>query len=216
MGWAALFSRQSVQEADLKKLKEAKEELTKTLLLASQSSGDLGTTETDSVVMLQLTELLGGDPEENLSLGRLVIDLESIMNGSIDDVILEDGDNLIIPKAAQTISVIGEVYVPTTHIYDKGNNLTDYINFSGGVNSFADESSIYLIKSDGSIISPDELSRGGFFKGSRGGGVRAVLEAGDAIVVPLDVKPFSTIAATQEITQIIYQMALAAAAVNSF
>jgi len=211
---AALFSRQSVQEADLKKLKEAKEELTKTLLLASQSSGDLGTTETDSVVMLQLTELLGGDPEENLSLGRLVIDLESIMNGSIDDVILEDGDNLIIPKAAQTISVIGEVYVPTTHIYDKGNNLTDYINFSGGVNSFADESSIYLIKSDGSIISPSELSRGGFFKGSRG--VRAALEAGDAIVVPLDVKPFSTIAATQEITQIIYQMALAAAAVNSF
>ena len=39
---------------------------------------------------------------------------------------------------------------------------------------------------------------------------------GDTIVVPLEVQPFSGIKATTEITQIIYQMALAAAAVNSF
>ena len=60
-------------------------------------------------------------------------------------------------------------------------------------------------------MSPSQLSGSGFFRGASFG-----LEAGDTIVVPLEVKPFSAITATTEITQIIYQMALAAAAVNSF
>ena len=59
--------------------------------------------------------------------------------------------------------------------------------------------------------SPAQLSASGFFKRNSEG-----LEPGDSIVVPLQVQPFSRIRATTEITQIIYQMALAAAAVNSF
>ena len=73
------------------------------------------------------------------------------------------------------------------------------------------ESNIYLIKSDGSIISPTQLSPSKFFRRTAQN-----LQPGDTIVVPLEVQPFSGIKATTEITQIIYQMALAAAAVNSF
>ncbi|SVB64066.1 uncharacterized protein METZ01_LOCUS216920, partial [marine metagenome] len=89
--------------------------------------------------------------------------------------------------------------------------LKDYIDLSGGASPYADENSIYLIRSNGSIISPDQLSNSRFFRGNFGG-----LQAGDTIVVPLEVQPFSGIRATTEITQIVYQMALAAAAVNSF
>jgi len=42
------------------------------------------------------------------------------------------------------------------------------------------------------------------------------LQSGDTIVVPLQVQPFSGAKAATELTQIIYQMAIAAAAVNSF
>ena len=67
------------------------------------------------------------------------------------------------------------------------------------------------VKADGSIISPSGVGSSGFFRGRENG-----LEQGDTIVVPLQIQPFSTIKATTEVTQIIYQMALAAAAVNSF
>ncbi len=132
------------------------------------------------------------------------------MKGELEDIILEDGDTIRIPKINQSISVIGEVFVSNSHIFEKNLRIQDYINLSGGVTTFADETNVYLIKSDGSIISPGQLSSG-FFRGSRN-----TLQPGDTIVVPLEVQPFSGIKATTEVTQIIYQMALAAAAVNSF
>jgi protein involved in polysaccharide export with SLBB domain len=132
------------------------------------------------------------------------------MNGSIEDIILEDGDFLHIPQTQQVISVVGEVYVPTSHTFASNLSIDDYIGLSGGVNPYADQSNIYLIKANGSMISPKQMV-GGFFKRNVQG-----LQPGDSIVVPLEVQPFSGIRATTEVTQIIYQMALAAAAVNSF
>ena len=69
-----------------------------------------------------------------------------------------------------------------------------------------------MIKVDGSIVSPSQLSGGAFFRRVASGG----LQPGDTIVVPLQVQPFSGVKAATELTQIIYQMAIAAAAVNSF
>ena len=104
--------------------------------------------------------------------------------------------------------MIGEVFVSNSHLYKDELTISDYIELSGGATSFADQSSLYLIKSDGSILSPSQLSSG-FFR-SNG----SYLAPGDTIVVPLQVQPFSGIKATTEITQIIYQMALAAAALG--
>ena len=82
--------------------------------------------------------------------------------------------------------------------------------------AFADENNVYLIKSDGRILSPSQISDSGFFKRGNPQGNSQGLQPGDTVVVPLSAQPFSGIRATTEITQIIYQMALAAAAVNSF
>jgi protein involved in polysaccharide export with SLBB domain len=142
-------------------------------------------------------------------MGRLVIDLEGIFSGTSDDIVLEGGDTITIPKEKQSISVIGEVFVSNSHIYKDTLDINDYIALSGGATSFADEANIYLIKSNGSILAPSEISPG-FFRSS------SSLMPGDTIVVPLQIQPFNSIRATTEITQIIYQMALAAAAVNSF
>jgi len=190
-------------------LKKARDELTRKVLLSSQAGG-LGQTSLDNDAIKQLTSLIVGDNQEE-SIGRLVINLNGIISGSIPDIMLEDGDKLHIPKTQQSISVIGEVFVSNSHLYQDNHSIRDYINLSGGLNSFADENNIYLIKADGSIVSPSQLSGSSFFRKSS-----KRLEPGDTIVVPLEVQPFNTIRATTEITQIIYQMALAAAAVNSF
>ncbi|MDC0586998.1 SLBB domain-containing protein [Gammaproteobacteria bacterium] len=207
---AAYFQRDALKEAEEVRFKNAQDELRKKVILSSQSAG-LGQESIDNNSIIQLTSLITGDTGENDALGRLVIDLDAILNQDIDDIILEDGDSLIIPKRKQSISVIGEVFVANSHLYENSLSLYDYINLSGGTTIFADENNIYLIKSDGSIVSPSQLSGSGFFRTGKSN-----LEPGDTIVVPLSMQPFSAVKATTEITQIIYQMALAAAAVNSF
>lgn len=206
---AASFTRESIRQAELKRIGQAQTDLRRSLILSSQQqgfgeqAGDIST----------LTDLLSGTDNINQSelLGRMVVDLDGIMKTNLTDVTLEDGDRLHIPKKPQTISVIGEVYVPNAHLFSKNTSVDDYIRLSGGQNDFADNDNIYLVKADGSIVSPDQLSSSGFFRG-RGNN----LQPGDTIVVPLKLSTFSGIRATTELTQIIYQMALAAAAVNSF
>jgi len=211
---AAFFQRQSLKEAELKRLEAAKAEVRRKILLTSQSVG-LGEGVMDPNAVALLTSLLAQQATVDESvLGRLVVDLEGVINGSVPDVLLEDGDVIHIPATRQSVSVVGEVLVSNSHLYQKDLNLEDYVDLSGGANEYADISNIYLVKADGSIVSPTLLQSGsgGFFRNSSNG----ALEPGDTIVVPLEVQPFSAIKATTEITQIIYQMALAAAAVNSF
>ena len=207
---AARFIRKSLQESEMQRLENARSELKRKIVLSSQAAG-LGENPLSGGAINQLTSLLTEDTSQDEALGRLVINLDAIMDGYDVDIILEDGDKLHIPKVQQTISVLGEVYVPNTHVFKSNLGINDYINLSGGANEFADSNTIYIVKSDGSIVSPDQLSKNGFFRASS-----SILENGDTIVVPLTVKPFSAIRATTEVTQIIYQMALAAAAVNSF
>ena len=187
-----------------------KNELKRKILLSSQSGG-LGQNSLDNNSISQLTSLIVGENEDEEILGRLVVDLEAIMQGLTEDVILEDGDSLHIPTIRQSVAVIGEVFVANSHLYKSDFSISDYLDLSGGANAYADTNNVYLIRSDGSIVPPDQISTKGFFKRTPHG-----LQPGDTIVVPLEVQPFSGIKATTEITQIIYQMALAAAAVNSF
>jgi polysaccharide export outer membrane protein len=207
---AAYFQRQSLREAELERLQSAKNELKRKILLSSQSGG-LGQNSLDNNSISQLTSLIAGEDGDEKVLGRLVVDLESIIQGLTEDLILEDGDTLYIPTIRQSIAVIGEVFVANSHLYKDDLSISDYLDLSGGANAYADVDNVYLIKSDGSIVPPTQISARGFFKRSS-----HRLQPGDTIVVPLEVQPFSGIKATTEITQIIYQMALAAAAVNSF
>ncbi len=216
---ATFFQRESLKKAEIERLQVAAKELRKKIVLSSSQTAGLGREENelDSTMIEQIAALLVDDLNEYEALGRLVVDLESITKGLIPDVILEDGDTVHIPKVKQSVSVIGEVYVENSHIFEKNLSINDYVNLSGGITEFASEENIYIIKSDGRIVSSSDVSNRGFFRGdnrlARGG---RGLQPGDTVVVPLEVVPFSGIRASTQVTQIIYQMALAAAAINSF
>ena len=101
------------------------------------------------------------------ALGRLVVDLESVLAGSVADVLLEDGDSIHIPATRQSVSVVGEVFAANSHLFKNDLTLQDYVDLSGGANDYADISNTYLIKADGSIISPSQLASGSrFFRNS--------------------------------------------------
>jgi len=209
---AAYFQRESLKQAELERLSVAKEALKRKILLSSQSSA-LGTekNELDADMIEALSSLIAGGSTEDQKMGRLVINLESIMRGLVEDIVLEDGDTLHIPRLQQSVSVIGEVFVENTHFYKDGLSVDDYVNLSGGITQYANKANIYLIKVDGRVVASSLIAGNSFFRKNS-----EAIQPGDTIVVPLEVQPYSGIRASTEITQIIYQMAIAAAAVNSF
>ncbi|HJW30988.1 MAG TPA: SLBB domain-containing protein, partial [Saprospiraceae bacterium] len=58
----------------------------------------------------------------------VAIDLNYILKnpGSLDDITLEEGDELVIPRIDNTVSVNGEVFKPLATMYEKNKNLKDY------------------------------------------------------------------------------------------
>jgi len=146
------------------------------------------------------------------AVGRLVIDLNSVLNspvGSASDVVLREGDQLIIPKQKQEVTVIGEVQNTTSHFYREKYTRDDYIGLSGGTTGKADRGRIYIVRADGSVVSSENS---GWFRRSG----QVAMRPGDTIVVPLDTERMPALPMWQAITGILYNLAIAAAAVNSF
>lgn len=145
------------------------------------------------------------------AVGRLVIDLPQIMRapvGSAVDVVLREGDRLIVPRFQQEVTVIGEVQTATSHLYNPGLSRQDYINLSGGVTRRADQDRIYVVRANGSVVANDS---GRWFSRSA-----IDIRPGDTIVVPLDTERMPALPFWQAVTQIVYNLAISAAAVQSF
>ncbi len=145
------------------------------------------------------------------SQGRLVIDLNKILkDAERSDLLVKDQDNLIIPSIPYAVSVSGEVQFPTSHLYDEKLDVNDYLNRSGGYTQNADKDRTFVVKANGSVMT--KAGSGWFGKASSGNNI----SPGDVIVVPIDVKQTRFLENLTYSTQIIYQLAVAAAAVNSF
>ncbi len=145
------------------------------------------------------------------AVGRLVINLPRTMRarpGSGADIILRDGDRLIVPRFQQEVTVIGEVQTATSHLYRPELTRDDYIALSGGVTRRADRDKIYVVRADGSVLA-NEGSR--WFSRSS-----MEIKPGDTVVVPLNTERLPALPFWTSVTQIIYNLAIAAAAVNSF
>jgi len=144
------------------------------------------------------------------AVGRLVINLPSLMQspvGSQYDVVLRDGDELIVPKLRQEVTVIGEVQTVTSHLWKSGLTRNDYIAMSGGETRRADSGRVYVVRADGSVV-PNAGSR--WFSSSN-----ESIRPGDTIVVPLNAEHIPPLPFWQAVTQILYNVAVAFLAVHS-
>jgi polysaccharide export outer membrane protein len=178
------------------------------LALASAAANQAGATSA-----LTVGQSLLGQLKASKAVGRLVIDLPRTMRshpGSSIDVILRDGDELIVPKFQQEVTVIGEVQSATSHLYSRDLSRDDYISLSGGMTRRADHKKIYVVHANGSVVAR-EGSR--WFQTT---GSDQTIKPGDTIVVPLDMERMPALPLWTAVTTIIYNVAIAAAAVHSF
>ncbi|MFO1409001.1 MAG: SLBB domain-containing protein [Steroidobacteraceae bacterium] len=144
------------------------------------------------------------------AIGRLVIDLNGVLAapaGSAADVVLRNNDLLMIPKRSQEVTVMGEVQNTTSHLYVPGLSRNQYIDLSGGFTRGADKGRVYVVRANGSVVA--DATR---WLGRSGAGIHP----GDTIVVPMNTDRLPTLTLWQSATQILYNVAIAAAAVHSF
>ncbi len=81
------------------------------------------------------------------------IDLRKILEnpGSSEDMILQDGDVIRIPKRLETVRVQGEVLYPTTVKFFDRDNFMNYISKAGGFTKRSLKSKSYVLYANGSV-----------------------------------------------------------------
>lgn len=71
--------------------------------------------------------------------------------GGQDDIVLREGDKLVVPQYSNTVKISGEVGYPISMNYKKGENLGYYIKRAGGYGNRAKKRGVYAINMNGSV-----------------------------------------------------------------
>ena len=152
-------------------LKMQREEMQKNLLqLAASSNNSSALTQTSKDVERTNIEKFNVPSEYPVG-----IDLpEALANpGSDADIILREGDRLVIPQYNGTVKINGAVMFANTVAYEKGKKPSYYIDQAGGFASDALKSKAYIIYMNGKVA---KLSHG------------AKVQPGSEIVIPAKLK----------------------------
>jgi protein involved in polysaccharide export with SLBB domain len=205
----AIFLREALREREQEQIDTLARRMEADLTQLS-----LETLETTGAQALETGQNLLNQLRDMEAVGRLVIDLEQLaarVSGVdlVNDVELRDGDRLLVPKQAQEVTVIGETQQNTSHLFQPGLTRDDYIDMSGGLTRRADKKLIYVVRASGAVVTGNRSRWLG-----RGGGVG--MRPGDTIVVPLKTDRIRPLTFWTNVTQILYQGAIAVAAIKSF
>jgi len=201
----AVFMREELQRREQEQLELMRQQLQDEVNNLALQQAQADPQKAQSAVLLRD---LSKQIENIKPTGRLVIDLPALLAGNSNaDVLLKDGDELVVPPTMQEVTVIGEVFHPTSHFYQANFSRDDYINQSGGPTNKADEKRIYVVQANGAVTAG--ASSAWFAKKMND------IKPGDTIVVPMDVERLRPLTLWTSISQIAYQFGLAIAAWNT-
>ena len=208
---AAIFSRESLRDRENQNKDKMIADLERDmLLLAKDESLNLNTSpqvEENKSNELESMQRLIDQIKSSRAIGRLVIDVPAILASTSQDILLKSGDKLHIPQLVQEVGIFGEVMNPNSILHADSMTIDQYIETAGGLTSNADKNRIYVIKSNGSIVTSSGISKS-LFKGNANA---LVIDPGDVIMVPLDLEDVSDLTRWTNISQITYQFAITAA-----
>ena len=75
--------------------------------------------------------------------------------GSDADIVLREGDRIIVPEYSGTVKINGEVMYPNTTSFMEGKSLKYYINQAGGYSDNAKKRQTYIIYMNGNVAKAD-------------------------------------------------------------
>ena len=91
------------------------------------------------------------------------------------DVVLREGDKLVIPEYTNTVKISGDVMYPNVVTYNADMKVRDYITMAGGYSDTAKKNKAYVVYMNGTVAKAKKASRN-------------VVEPGCEIIVPIKVK----------------------------
>jgi protein involved in polysaccharide export with SLBB domain len=226
--FGAIFEREAVKESLKLSYKDYEGQLEKDIssltALVSSSSLEKEDLATVQATLAEKKELLS-KLKSSEPTGRMLINLKKLLASPASDYDfkLRSGDRLIVSKKQDFVNITGEVYNSTAVLYEKGRTVDYYLNKVGGATKSAAKSQVYVVKANGTVISKQQ---GGLFglglwdegnsRWSFGGFGSIELDPGDTIIVPQKTATIDWLKGISNVTQILYQIAVAAQVVHNF
>ncbi|MCF8003315.1 MAG: SLBB domain-containing protein [Chromatiaceae bacterium] len=206
--FGAVFIRERVREQQQQALDRIQDNLDDLLVNLSLSYGAKNDEKTPAGERKQELIKVINQLKRSEAIGRLVIDLEGAMECAGEaNIQLQDGDKLTVPVRADEVTVVGEVYYPTSHLYRSKLSSADYVELSGGTTVLARPNHIFVIQANGEVMSV----RGGDWRHSAG---RVTITPGATVYVPLNVDRMNRLESAESWSQILYHIGITAASLN--
>jgi len=209
--YGAEFTRDSTREFQQRRLEESIDQMEREIQrsAAATATGALSAEDAASAkAKAESQKQLVARLREVKATGRIVLELPRgrVAVKDLPDLVLEDGDRLMVPATPSTVSVIGAVFIQNAFIHRSGQSVGELLGRAGGPTKDADTGSIYVVKADGTVRSSRQ---GGWllFDGLQG----EQLMPGDAVVVPENLERFRLSKELKDWSQIFYQFALGVA-----
>jgi protein involved in polysaccharide export with SLBB domain len=204
----AIFTRTDLKKQQAEQLIAMQERLAEDIAKAELVVSNQGGDKKDAGEVAEAQKLLS-QLKSTSATGRLVIDLDKVLANDLNySIPLQEGDTLYVPGKKNSVTIVGEVQLPISQIYESQLDYWDYIERSGGTTEKADEDRVYIIKANGGVQIPNGSS---WFTSNQ----QQQIAPGDTIVVPLDADRLNQTLLWRDVSQIFYQIALGAAAVGS-
>jgi protein involved in polysaccharide export with SLBB domain len=139
--------------------------------------------------------------KEARAVGRITVEADPsiLATDPEQNILLEAGDKIYIPRRPLTVRVGGEVLSPATLQFRKGKSAETYIEEAGGTTYFADKDRAFVVYPDGSA-KPLAVSA---WRQSV-----TMIPPGSTIIVPRDPKPFSFLESAETVSTILANIAL--------
>jgi protein involved in polysaccharide export with SLBB domain len=178
--------RKSVQASQQRSLEDSLFRLERSTLLAlSASIGESNIRQTEADLVLSFVERA----REVQPIGRVV----TTVDGLQQNILLEDGDIIVIPRRTSVVEVDGEVLIAQAILHRPGDLPEDYVRRAGGYSDRADKGNFIIVHASGEVTRDPETE----------------IRAGDQVVVMPDIDE-KGLQQGLDVAQIIARLAISA------
>ncbi|MEP7007829.1 MAG: SLBB domain-containing protein [Sphingomonas bacterium] len=195
------LERNSVKLQQRDSYREAIDQLEQSVLAAPLSNGgNIGADNREEQLASAraiLEKLRRAEPD-----GRVVLNLTATSTMLPGTLLLENNDRIYVPPRPTTVGVFGAVYRPASFLIDGTEPLRvrDYIQKAGGPLRAADRGTMFVVRANGEVLT------------KHNGALSARVLPGDVIFMPVKTQSSSLLAKLRDITTIIFQLGIGAAA----
>ncbi len=207
--YGAVFTRETVRQRQQEGFQRSAREMEVGMMqvaTAQTSAGGVSARNGASLAdAVRAARELAASLREVRAAGRMVIEANPVILAARpeQDVLLEPGDTLTVPKRPGDVTVVGAVLNPGSLQFRTGWKAAQYIAAAGDTQRFADPDRAFVVLPDGSSV-PARL-------GTWTGGGPAI-PPGSLIVVPQDPAPYETWGFIRDLTQVLTQVSISSAA----